>query len=100
MDGMPICRTATDSILPSPPISRMGSSQWWPRSSSPTVTEPNLCAHGHHRCFHVSCRLAVSDARLALSNFYNITIRIANVAAGLAVLLLWLREKLGSPTSP
>ena len=42
---------------------------------------------GHHRCFHVSCRLAVSKVRLALPNFYNIAIRIANVAARLAVYL-------------
>ena len=51
-------------------------------------------------CSHVSCRLAVSDARLALSNFYNITIRIAYIAARLAVLVLWLCDKLGSSTSP
>ena len=57
-----------------------------------------LC--GHHRCFHVSCRLAVSEVRLALPNFYNITIGIANVAARLAVLVLWLCDKLGSSTSP
>ena len=36
------------------------------------------------------CRLAVSDARVALPNFYNIAIRIANVAARLAVLRLYL----------
>ena len=48
----------------------------------------------------VSCRLAVSDARLALPNFDNITIRIANVAARLAVLVLWLCDKLGSSASP
>ena len=50
--------------------------------------------------FHVSCRLAVSEARLALPNFYNITIRIANVAERLAVVILWLCDKLGSPISP
>ena len=33
-------------------------------------------------------RLAVSEVRLALPNFYNITVRIANVAARLAVLVL------------
>jgi hypothetical protein len=55
---------------------------------------------GHYRCFHVSCRLAVSDARLALPNFYNVTIRIANVAARLAVLVLWLCDKFGSSISP
>jgi hypothetical protein len=55
---------------------------------------------GHHRCFHVSRRLAVSETRLALPNFYNITIRIANVAARLAVLVPWLCDKLGSSISP
>ena len=32
----------------------------------------------------MSCRLAVSDACVALPNFYNVTVRIANVAARLA----------------
>ena len=41
--------------------------------------------------FHASCCLAVSNARVALTNFYNIAIRIANVAARLAVLRLYLR---------
>src|SRR5271165_1980195 len=53
---------------------------------------------GHY--FRVSCHLAVSEVRLPLPNFYNITIRIANVAARLAVLVLWLCDKLGSPASP
>src|SRR6476646_11163027 len=44
--------------------------------------------------------LAVSNARIALPNFYNIAIRIANVAARLAVLGLRLRDELGSSTSP
>src|SRR5262249_23524207 len=44
--------------------------------------------------------LAVSNARVALPNFYNVAIRIANVAARLAVLGLWLRDEFGSPTSP
>ena len=48
----------------------------------------------------VAYRLAVSDARVALPNFYNIAIRIANVAARLAVLGLRLRDELGSSTSP
>ena len=43
---------------------------------------------------------AVSDARIALPDFDNIAIRIANVAAGLAVFGLWLRDKLRSPASP
>ena len=37
---------------------------------------------------------------LALPNFDNMTIRIANVAARLAVLVLWLCDKLGSSASP
>ena len=52
------------------------------------------------RCFHASCCLAVSNARVALPNFYNIAIRITNVAARLAVLGLRLRDELGSSTSP
>src|SRR5271165_424463 len=55
---------------------------------------------GHHRRLHVSRRLAVSEARLALADFYDVSIRIANVAARLAVLFLWLCDKLGSSTSP
>jgi hypothetical protein len=46
------------------------------------------------------CRLTVSEARLALPNFYNITVRIANVAERLAVLVPRLRDELGSSTSP
>ena len=45
-------------------------------------------------------RLAVSDARLALADFYNVAIRIANVAGRLAVLFLWLCDKLGPSVSP
>jgi hypothetical protein len=44
--------------------------------------------------------LAVSNAGVALPNFYNIAIRIANVAARLAVFGLRLRDELGSSTSP
>ena len=42
---------------------------------------------GHHIYFHVSRRSAVSEVRLALPNLYNIAIRIANLAARLAVLV-------------
>jgi len=42
----------------------------------------------------------VRNARLALSNFYNITVGIADVAARLAILILWLRDELGSAASP
>ena len=51
-------------------------------------------------CFHVSRRLAVREVRLALSNFYNIAIRIANVTARLAILVLGLRDERGSSASP
>src|SRR5580704_7125001 len=44
--------------------------------------------------------LAVSDAGVALPNLYNVAIGIANVAACLAVLGFWLRDKLGSSASP
>ena len=76
----------------------------WPPSpidedpSSGTSRRRSGC--GRRRCYHVSCRLAVSDARLALAHFYNVTIRIANVAARLAVLVLWLCDKLCSSASP
>src|SRR6478672_4629588 len=46
------------------------------------------------------CRLAVSDARVALPNFYDVAIGIANIAARLTVLRLRLRNELGSSTSP
>src|ERR1700760_4978740 len=47
-----------------------------------------------------SAWLAVSDARVALPNFYNIAIGISHVAARLAVLGFRLRDELGSSTSP
>ena len=65
---------------------------WFVASSSRRTRSPQMLSS--------VCRLAVSDARLALPNFYNITIRIANVAARLAVFGLWLGEKLGSSASP
>ena len=46
------------------------------------------------------CRLAVSDARVALPNFYDVAIGIANIAARLTVLGLGLGDELGSSTSP
>jgi hypothetical protein len=55
---------------------------------------------GRHGLVSDSCRLAVSGARIALPNFYNIAIGIANVAACLAVFGLGLGEKLGSSASP
>ena len=44
--------------------------------------------------------LTVRNARLALPNFYNITVGIADVAARLAIFILWLRDELGSAASP
>ena len=44
--------------------------------------------------------LTVLEVRLALSDLDNITVRIADVAARLAVLVLWLRDELGSSTFP
>src|ERR1700683_644765 len=49
---------------------------------------------------HVSHRSAVSDVRVGLPNFYNVAIRIADVAARLAVFGLWLRDELGSLAFP
>ncbi len=80
--------------------SRFGSWQTSRCAAPPRLGRPRRSVRGHHRCFHVSRRSAVSDARLALPNFYNITIRIANVAARLAVLVLGLCDKLGSSISP
>ena len=54
---------------------------------------------GHHS-FHMLCRLAVSEARLALADFYDVAIRIANVAVRLAIRFLWLCDELGSSISP
>jgi len=45
-------------------------------------------------------RSAVREVRLALPNFYYIAVGIANVAARLAVLILWLCDELGASTSP
>jgi hypothetical protein len=50
--------------------------------------------------FDVSWRLAVSDAGVALPDFYDVAIGIANIAARLTVLGLGLRDELGSSTSP
>jgi hypothetical protein len=61
--------------------------------------DPSDARHDE-RFFHVSIRLAVSDARVALPNFYDVAIGIANVAARLTVLGLGLREELSSSTSP
>src|SRR5690349_4255338 len=44
--------------------------------------------------------LTVSEFRLALSDLDNVTVRIADVAARLAVLVLRLRDELGTSTLP
>src|ERR1700761_3201563 len=44
--------------------------------------------------------LPVSNPRVALPNFYNIAVRIANIAARLAILGLRLRDEFGAATSP
>src|ERR1700685_2329051 len=51
-------------------------------------------------CFHVSFRLAVSDARIALPNFNNVTVGISNVTARLAVVGLRLGDELGPSAFP
>ena len=52
------------------------------------------------RAYLLSSRLAVRDARVALPNFYDVAVRIADVAARLAVFGLWFRDELGSSTFP
>ena len=59
-----------------------------------------LSARLDERIFDASSRLAVSDTRVALPNFYDVAIGIANIAARLTVLGLGLRDELGSSTSP
>src|SRR5262245_24098478 len=51
-------------------------------------------------CSHASRRSAVGDALLALPNLNNVPIRIANVAARLTILFLWLGDEFSSSTSP
>ena len=73
---------------------------WRPSATYPDISSLPDRHTRSPQMLHVSCRLTVGDARLALPNFYNIPVRIANVAARLAVLVLWLCDKLGSSTSP
>ena len=56
--------------------------------------------HDHHRCFHVPYKLAVCDARIAFPDFDDVAVRIADVAACLARLVLRLGDELRSSTSP
>jgi hypothetical protein len=102
----PDCRTGSRFGL-SPAKQVCSAATTWTPSPTAAADEDSVLRDsrrrsvcGHHRRFHVSCRLAVSEARLALPNFYKITIRVANVAARLAVLFLWLCDKLRSSISP
>src|ERR1700722_14313797 len=70
------------------------------------LTKKQICARmtdppmgRFYQCCN-NLRLAVSDARVALSNFYYVAVGIANVAARLAVFGLWLGDELGSSTFP
>ena len=72
-----------------------GSSRWRPRACSRPVPLRNGSPHARRTTtrgprIRSRTRLAVSEVRLALSNFYNIAIRIANVAARFAVFVLAL----------
>jgi hypothetical protein len=81
-----------------------------PPSERPVHQKPDISAFARYvsdgpttevvRLFAHLTGLAVSNAGVALPNFYNIAIRIANVAARLAVLRLRLRDELSSSTSP
>ena len=44
--------------------------------------------------------LAVLELRLALSDFDNVAVRIADIATPLAVLIQWLCDELSSSTLP
>ena len=50
------------------------------KTSPAPISSLRAAARGHHSCLHVSCRLAVSEGRLASPNFNNVTTRIADVA--------------------
>jgi hypothetical protein len=80
---------SAESVLPS--ITDLSDMRWRVRFVPTTEVA---------RLFDQLVGLAVSNPRIALPNFYNITIRIANVAARLAVLGLRLCDELGSSTSP
>jgi hypothetical protein len=67
-----------------------------------TLTKKQICTRMPTLTMlsRLSFRLAVSDARVALPDFYNVAVGIANVAARLAVFGLWLGDELGPPASP
>jgi hypothetical protein len=49
---------------------------------------------------NLALALTAREARFALPNLYNRTVGIGDVAARLAIFVLWLRDELGSKTSP
>jgi hypothetical protein len=70
------------------------------------LTKKQICARMTDPPMDLFCqccnnlRSAVSDARVALPNLYYVAIRIAYVAARLAVFGLWLGDELGSSAFP
>ena len=52
------------------------------------------------RHFKLSDGMAVREIRLALPDFYDVAVGIANVAARLSILLLWPCDEVGSSISP
>jgi hypothetical protein len=63
-------------------------------------TSRRRSVRGHRKCFYPSCSSAVSDAWVALPDFDDVAVRIADVAARFAVLGLWLRDEFRAPASP
>ena len=50
--------------------------------------------------FKLSDGMAIREVRLALPDFYDVAVGIANVAARLSILLLWRCDEAGSSISP
>src|SRR4051794_28917391 len=67
------------------------------RGASKTYSSVDLFASDAGRAAGIS---AVSETRLALPDFYDVAIRIADVAACLPVFVLGLRDELCPSTSP
>src|SRR5580658_1512960 len=69
------------------------------------LTKKQICARmtdppwAFYQCGN-NVRSAVSDARVALPDFDNIAVWVANVAARLAVFGLWLGDELGPSATP
>src|ERR1700679_843391 len=75
-------------------IRRLAATTPTPRESQTNAHpcfSPNICSNA---------RLTIGDARFALSNFDNVAVRIADVAANLARFVHWLRDELGSAAAP